>query len=422
MRGQEQFPRADASARGWKASKHKQPKPMKTPHSRTNHLWRTLALAVTVLVAALKLNAATYTVIDLGPGAAISINNSNYVVGHDGSGYFKYDPTGYQMGSATLWAPVGSNTWSATNLANRSEFEPTYKSEARKINDSGVIVGIGFITNTSAHTPCIWTPSTNGFSLSFPLSAYTDDYYETHSINNNGVYNLQKGMSDQTAGPRTDSWLSSGSLGSYTGHFTSIGELGSYYSMAYDINDSGIVVGHATGGTSNEDRYDLAFIWAGSELVSLGTLGGSYSEAYGVNASGKTVGYAYTSNGYHHAFLWTPTTTNGTSGSMSDINPSWSDNSYAYGINSSGLVVGGGIFETNQTITAHAFVYSAGSGAQDLNTLIPTNSGWTLYWATSINNAGYIVGYGAFDTYDYSACPPEPVSYSNRAFLLIPDP
>src|SRR2546425_818748 len=60
-------------------------------------------------------------------------------------------------------------------------------------------------------------------------------------------------------------------------------------------------------------------------LTDLGTLGGQEAVAYGINQTGHVVGKADTAKGtkvcdgygcrtnfVHHAFLWTPTTPNGT--------------------------------------------------------------------------------------------------------------
>ena len=46
-------------------------------------------------------------------------------------------------------------------------------------------------------------------------------------------------------------------------------------------------------------------------------------------------------------------------------------------------------------------------GRQDLNSLIPANSGWTLINANAINNVGQIMGYGSKNGH-------------NHAFVLTP--
>jgi probable HAF family extracellular repeat protein len=61
--------------------------------------------------------------------------------------------------------------------------------------------------------------------------------------------------------------------------------------------------------------------------------------------------------------------------------------SVARGINSNGQVVGSA---TTNGI-AHAFLYSAGI-MTDLNSLVPTHSGWTQTDANAINDNGQVVG------------------------------
>ena len=46
---------------------------------------------------------------------------------------------------------------------------------------------------------------------------------------------------------------------------------------------------------------------------------------------------------------------------------------------------------------SHAFVWSRKHGMQDLNALIPANSGWDLPGAVAVNIAGQIVGAGTVD-------------------------
>src|SRR5882724_3720840 len=100
-------------------------------------------------------------------------------------------------------------------------------------------------------------------------------------------------------------------------------------------------------------------------ITDLGTLGGREAVAYGINRTGHVVGKADTAKGItscdpyygchtnfvYHAFLWTPTTPNGTSGVMQDIGPSGA-NSYgeARGVNDSGDVIGTFLWESGRIV------------------------------------------------------------------------
>jgi len=77
----------------------------------------------------------------------------------------------------------------------------------------------------------------------------------------------------------------------------------------------------------------------------LGVLGGLASQAWSLNNQGQVVGHADTAPGSgrtgFHAFLWNPTTPNGTSGVMIDLGALRGDAlSNAFAINDSGQVVG----------------------------------------------------------------------------------
>ena len=77
--------------------------------------------------------------------------------------------------------------------------------------------------------------------------------------------------------------------------------------------------------------------------------------------------------------------------------------SSAYGINNKNQVVGSATFPSSP----HAFVWSSTPGMQDLNNLIPPNSGWLLVYAFAINDHGQIAGQGM-------------ISGETHAFLLTP--
>ena len=91
-------------------------------------------------------------------------------------------------------------------------------------------------------------------------------------------------------------------------------------------------------------------------LVDIGTLGGDISRARGINAMGQVVGASSVAgNGVEHAFLWTPESANGTTGTMVDLGTLGGAHSVANGINDFGVVVG----RSNQSAGGdHAFVWT----------------------------------------------------------------
>jgi len=151
----------------------------------------------------------------------------------------------------------------------------------------------------------------------------------------------------------------------------------------------------------------------------LGTLGGTKSWAYGINDSGQVVGYSFTPNPYVfgdyviHAYL---TGANGVG--MTDLGTLGGTNSFAYGINASGQVVG----SSNMThdLNIHAFLYDGGA-MMDLNYLLTAglDGDAFLYSATAINDSGQIVAHSS-DARSYLLTPiaasvPEPAT----AWLMV---
>jgi probable HAF family extracellular repeat protein len=169
-------------------------------------------------------------------------------------------------------------------------------------------------------------------------------------------------------------------------------------SEATDINNLGQVVGYCI----SAGAPSRGFVWSSAAgMHSVGTLpGGLGSNAVGINDLGEIVGTSDSGSANNpHAVLWNRV------GVALDLGVlAGGTSSGALAINIFGTVVGSGDCTGS---TSHAFVWSAYNGMQDLNTIIPANSGWELQEALAINVAGQIVGVGT-------------VSGQQRAFLLTP--
>ncbi len=267
-------------------------------------------------------------------------------------------------------------------------------------------------------------------------------------------------------------WLlaSTAAFGQYRAY--DLGTLGTL-SIAYGINNSGTIVGsYDNSDIPPEEGIEThAFVYQNGVMSDLGSLGGGYSEAHAVNDQGVIVGDALTADNDFHAFSYqdgvmtdlgtfsdnnsdfylavaTNVNNKGTivgwstspygttafsyqNGIMSYLASPPNDNSYAYGINDQGVIVGastdlidpvswqngvmsdlgslGGTgialsgpfpsasgindkdtivgWATTNADAGHAFSYTNGV-MSDLGTLGGSNS-----FARGINNQGTIVGY-----------------------------
>jgi probable HAF family extracellular repeat protein len=138
-----------------------------------------------------------------------------------------------------------------------------------------------------------------------------------------------------------------------------------------------------------------------STLTDLGTIGINPTPGYNssianaINNNGQVVGYSNATildstgaiSAYElHPFLWQ-------GGSMIDLGilPGGIGNSMANAINDNGLVLGMGSMTDG---TQASFLYDNTNGLVALDTLLPANSGWTLYSTKDINNQGQIVASG----------------------------
>ncbi|MFO0875157.1 MAG: hypothetical protein U0575_14455 [Phycisphaerales bacterium] len=116
-------------------------------------------------------------------------------------------------------------------------------------------------------------------------------------------------------------------------------------SNAYFLNGSGQVVGSSVG----PGQTGRSFLWSPTSpngtvgsMVDLGTLGGDSSVAYGINDAGQVCGYADDARGGRFAYVWSPSRPNGSTGAMTSLGLSLPANIGARtGINSMGQVAGG---------------------------------------------------------------------------------
>lgn len=167
------------------------------------------------------------------------------------------------------------------------------------------------------------------------------------------------------------------------GQMIDLGTLGSpeggmWWNSAEGINNSGVVTGYgytATGGLG-------AFIWSSGKMTQLPSLGADWTEAYAINNSGQVTGISQNKKGGNHAYI---ASSDGKIKDLGAIGGKFAT-SWGFAINDSGIVVGQDA--TNQGYVA--FLYD-GKRMHDLNKLVPKNSGWVLYEARGINNAGQIV-------------------------------
>jgi probable HAF family extracellular repeat protein len=322
-------------------------------------------LAMLLLVAFTE--AQSYTVTDVGPGNGLgggrAINNLGDVVNDNAGVSYLWTPTHSDLGLSPL---PGDNETSAMG-----------------INSHGLVVGESIAVGYRA---VLWTYGKPQFLGTLPGGVIS----WANAINESGAV---AGASDgSNVGPEAIVWTKARGM-------QGLGFLpGGSYSEAFGINRYGQVAGFSY--VANGGAY--GFIWSkATGIQNLGSLpGGGGSSANAINDLGQVVGGSDCGAGCQHAALWSKT-----KGSVQDLGVlAGSTFSSAYGINNLSQVVGSAGYINNSD---HAFVWSSTTGMQDLNDLIPANSGWLLEFAFAINDSGQISGVGS-------------VNGKEEGFLLTP--
>jgi probable HAF family extracellular repeat protein len=364
------------------------------------------AFALSVTAAA---RAAQYTVTDLGTlggtessGSALNaggqVAGSSYTIGDAGQHAYLWKPTvsGGASGAMTDLGTLGGT-----------------QSFGNGLNASGQVAGESFTTSDAATHAFLWKPTTPGGTSGtmHDLGTLGGTSSYGYGINASGEVT---GASDKTGDSKTHTFLWKPATPNGTsGTMFNLGSLGGTESNGGGINASGQVAGSSL---TNGDAAYHAFLWkpttpngTSGAMYDLGTLGGTESFGGTINISGQVAGFSYpTGNAAYHAYLWTPTTLNGTSGAMQDLATLGGLNSYSYNLGAGGQVVGASEVQVTSNST-HAFLYTSKSGMVDLNTLIDPLSGWELSDAADINSAGQITGQGLINN-EYHAYLLTPIS------------
>jgi len=325
---------------------------------------KALATAVVLLFCS-TLIASEYTLVDLGEGKALGINNSGQVI---------------------------SDWWVWENGTIRGIAQPYLSNgnycQARGINNNGQITGI--CDTSYGSSAFVWDSRSDQFTLIPRYGDWSTNNWGT-AINDSGVVVGQGGLTGIY--PNAVAW------DAQRGHFFAMGN-----ADARNVNSSGAIVGQDRGAGGWAYMCDPTS--GGHSLVNNWAYGFRTSAANAINDLSVVVGTVGTNSPtplQTEMFIWDEPHGCTLLGSLNTSDQS----SCPFDINNSGVAVGQVLDFYN---VGHAFVWSSEAGMRDLNNLIAPNSGWRLEIATGINDSGWIVGYGTA------------ADGLQHAFLLVPEP
>lgn len=347
--------------------------------------FKSLQLLAAVLCIVPVATAQVYTITDLGtlPGGdasyATGINNVGQVVGW-GRVVNSY---GNLVAHGFSWTRNAGMRDLGTLSFSDPFSEAVFQSWVNHVNDFGVVAG-GSWADPEGNSAVLWSSGGGIKDLGIPTGMRSSD---AEAIN---LWGQVVGAAFEV-GPG-DSGPMHAFLWTREEGMQLLGSLpNGQYSWAYDINDSGQVIGDA------DINYDWhAFLWTkrnGMEDM------GQWS-ATAINKLGKIAGSQYVGRELL-AVVWTRR--NG----LQTLTPLPGSNAnVALAIDDFGYVVGWSTMASEPN-SSSATLWSGHSGVWDLNPLIPANSGWVLQQATGINDWGQVVGYGT-------------INGQRHAFLLTP--
>jgi probable HAF family extracellular repeat protein len=328
----------------------------------------------------------TYTFTDLGtlPGNS---STTYFSTGLNSSGQV----CGWASGNRPfLWTPTTPNG-TGGSMFDLGNLPTATSSLANGINDYGQVVGRSDATDR--WRAFLWTPSSPGATTGSmtDISKATGSGDEANSINASGQ------VAGETSGGSAESLWKPTTPNGTTGSMTFPGTLpGTEESFPGKINTRGQIPGSSYGFPT--DNLYHANLWSpttpngtSGSMIDLADLpgGSNQSFAVSVNDAGKVVGSGTTATA-QHATIWIPTTPNGTTGSLTDLQSlvSSSNDSAARDINSLDQIVGWSEVSNN----VNRATLWTDTGPMDLNLLLSgANVGWVLTSANDINDLGQIV-------------------------------
>ncbi len=299
--------------------------------------------------------------------------------------------------------------------AHLAQLPSTVGSTGSDINDAGQIVGLagGGPNGMRAY---LWTPDRRGGSTGTTVDLGTlapgARWTEANGINDRGQI---VGAGDVGAGPSRSrvAWIwNPTSPRRATGVMVPLA-VGGTQSAAYDINAAGQVVGYY-------HRFEQSmgmprgFLWTPTErngtvgqAVDIGSLGSS-TYARALNDYGQVAGESYVEGAGFRPILWTPHVENGTTGRMIELpmlpGALWAS---AMGINRYGQVVG--VADFGGFLVRRAFLWTPATRNGTTGTLVDLGNIGGSANAYDINDEGMVTG-------DMNT----PGRTANRTFLWVP--